>query len=242
MPPIGAEGIGAKRVGVIGAGMVGVCAASWLQRDGHSVFLIDPDEPGRRRLLRQCRMLQRLVGDAGRDARRRAERAAAGCSTRSGRWRCAGAICRRSLPWLLRFIRAGTPEKVRAAARALAPAGRADVSSAAAAGQRDAGAEDLVHRVGHLYVYRSAEAWRRTARLGSAARQRGRGRRIRRRRIAPARARSVARLCARPAGARERPYLEPARTGRASRRALRAARAARSCGRGRTAFASKAAG
>src|SRR5229473_2270111 len=33
--------IGAKRVGVIGAGMVGVCAASWLQRDGHSVFLVD---------------------------------------------------------------------------------------------------------------------------------------------------------------------------------------------------------
>ena len=39
--------IGAKRVGVIGAGMVGVCAASWLQRDGHSVFLIEPGEPGR---------------------------------------------------------------------------------------------------------------------------------------------------------------------------------------------------
>jgi D-amino-acid dehydrogenase len=34
------------RVGVIGAGMVGVCAASWLQRDGHSVFLIERDEPG----------------------------------------------------------------------------------------------------------------------------------------------------------------------------------------------------
>ena len=39
--------IGTKRVGVIGAGMVGVCAASWLQRDGHSVFLIEAAEPGR---------------------------------------------------------------------------------------------------------------------------------------------------------------------------------------------------
>src|SRR5260370_41917460 len=47
MLPIGTKGIGAKRVGVIGAGMVGVCAASWLQRDGHSVFLIEKDEPGR---------------------------------------------------------------------------------------------------------------------------------------------------------------------------------------------------
>src|SRR5690348_10087591 len=52
MPAIGAQeggakGVGAKRVGVIGAGIVGVCAASWLQRDGHSVFLLEPDEPGR---------------------------------------------------------------------------------------------------------------------------------------------------------------------------------------------------
>src|SRR5215471_13740094 len=36
----------AKRVGVIGAGMVGVCAASWLQRDGHSVFVVEAAEPG----------------------------------------------------------------------------------------------------------------------------------------------------------------------------------------------------
>src|SRR5207244_9655593 len=36
----------ARRVGVIGAGMVGVCAASWLQRDGHSVFLLEPGNPG----------------------------------------------------------------------------------------------------------------------------------------------------------------------------------------------------
>src|SRR5258708_34658261 len=35
-----------RRVGVIGAGMVGVCTAAWLQRDGHSVFLIDPGNPG----------------------------------------------------------------------------------------------------------------------------------------------------------------------------------------------------
>ncbi|HEY1431695.1 MAG TPA: FAD-dependent oxidoreductase, partial [Stellaceae bacterium] len=37
---------GSKRVGVIGAGMVGVCTASWLQRDGHSVFLVEAGEPG----------------------------------------------------------------------------------------------------------------------------------------------------------------------------------------------------
>src|SRR5579864_1739123 len=36
----------AKRVGVIGAGMVGIAAASWLQRDGHEVFVLDPGGPG----------------------------------------------------------------------------------------------------------------------------------------------------------------------------------------------------
>ena len=37
---------GVRRVGVIGAGMVGVCTASWLQRDGHSVFLVEMGQPG----------------------------------------------------------------------------------------------------------------------------------------------------------------------------------------------------
>lgn len=35
-----------KRVAVIGAGIVGVSAALWLQRDGHDVVLIDRSEPG----------------------------------------------------------------------------------------------------------------------------------------------------------------------------------------------------
>src|SRR5437764_8146455 len=37
---------GRQRIGVIGAGIVGICTASWLQRDGHQVFLIDPGVPG----------------------------------------------------------------------------------------------------------------------------------------------------------------------------------------------------
>ena len=35
-----------KSVGVVGAGMVGVTAASFLQRAGHDVFLIEPGNPG----------------------------------------------------------------------------------------------------------------------------------------------------------------------------------------------------
>ena len=64
-----------RRVGVIGAGMVGVCAARWLQRDGHSVFLIEPGNPGEGASFGNAGCVQRLVGDAGRDARRDPQRA-----------------------------------------------------------------------------------------------------------------------------------------------------------------------
>src|SRR5438067_1187752 len=156
MPPIGPKGSGATRVGVIGAGMVGLCAASWLQRDGHSVFLIEKDEPGH----------GASFGNAG-------------CFNGSSvtpvampgvvwnvsgwlfdplapltlRWSYLPALA----PWLLRFVRAGTPEKARAAARALRPL----VGPTLEALQplvSAAGAEDLIHRLGHLYVYRSAES------------------------------------------------------------------------------------
>jgi len=41
-----ADGIAAKTVAVIGAGIVGVASALWLQRDGHDVILIDKAGPG----------------------------------------------------------------------------------------------------------------------------------------------------------------------------------------------------
>jgi len=146
----------AKRVGVIGAGIVGVCAASWLQRDGHSVFLVEAAEPGR----------GASFGNAG-------------CFNGSSitpvampgviwsvprwlfeplgplalRWTYLPAIA----PWLVQLVRASAPDKVRAAARALRPLvgptleALTPLVSAAAA-------EDLVHRLGHLYVYRSTES------------------------------------------------------------------------------------
>jgi D-amino-acid dehydrogenase len=59
-------------------------------------------------------------------------------------------------PWLVRFLRAGTPEKVRAQARALRPLVGPTLEALKPL-VSDAGAEDLVHRLGHLYVYRSAD-------------------------------------------------------------------------------------
>src|SRR6202790_2248325 len=110
----------ARRVGVIGRGMVGVCAASWLQRDGHSVFLVETAEPGRGASFGNAgcfngssvtpmsmpgvvRNVPRWLFDP--------------LGPLSLRWRYLPVIA----PWLVRFIRAGTPEKVRAQARAVRP-------------------------------------------------------------------------------------------------------------------------
>src|SRR5437868_10419551 len=148
--------IGAKRVCVIGAGMVGVCTASWLQRDGHSVFLVEAGEPGR----------GASFGNAGcLNGSSVTPMSMPGVIRNVPRWLFdpLGPLALRwgylpaLAPWLLRFIRAGTPEKVRAAARALRPL-VAPTLEAIQPLISAAGAEDLVHRLGHLYVYRSAES------------------------------------------------------------------------------------
>ena len=151
----GMPGNGRKRVGVIGAGMVGVCTASWLQRDGHDVFIVEAGEPGH----------GASFGNAGAlNASSVTPVSMPGVMWKvpqwlfdplgplSLRWRYLPVIA----PWLVRFIRAGSPEKVHAQARALRPLVGATLEALMPL-VRDAGAEDLVHRFGHLYVYRSPQ-------------------------------------------------------------------------------------
>ena len=144
-----------KRVGVIGAGMVGICAASWLQRDGHSVFLVEPGNPGE----------GASFGNAGCfNASSVTPMAMPGVLKNVPRWLMdpLGPLSLRwtylptVLPYLVRFVRAGTLDKVRAQARALRPLVGPTLKALHPL-LRDAGAEDLVHQRGHLYVYRSAE-------------------------------------------------------------------------------------
>src|ERR1700747_2460898 len=147
--------IGAKRVGVIGAGMVGVCTASWLQRDGHIVFLIEAGEPGRGASFGNAGCLNgssvtpmSMPGGIRNVPRWLFDP----LGPVSLRWSYLPAIA----PWLIRFIRAGTPEKVRAQARALRPLVGPTLEALKPL-VTAAGAEDFVRRLGHLYVYRSAE-------------------------------------------------------------------------------------
>jgi len=147
---------GTKRVGVIGAGMVGVCAASWLQRDGHSVFLVEAGEPGHGASFGNAGCLNgssvtpvSMPGVIRNVPRWLLDP----LGPLSLRWTYLPAIA----PWLVRFVRSGTPDKVRAQARALRPlvGPTLEALKPLVAAAR---VEDLVHRLGHLYVYRSAES------------------------------------------------------------------------------------
>lgn len=142
-----------KKVAVIGAGIVGACTALMLQRRGHSVTLIDPKPPGE----------GASFGNAG-------------CFNGSSivpmsmpgvlknvpgwlfdpmgplsvRWSYLPKIA----PWLVRFMRAGTPSKVAAQAQALRALLGPTVASMTELA-REAGVSHLVRHEGHIYVYRS---------------------------------------------------------------------------------------
>jgi D-amino-acid dehydrogenase len=147
-----------KVVGVIGAGMVGVTTASFLQRAGHEVFLVEPGNPGEGTSFGNAGCLNKssvvpmsMPGTIWNVPR--------WLSDPMGplviRWSYLPALA----PWLIRFVRAGTPEKVKAQARALRGLLELSVPTLMPL-VTAAGADDLVQVVGHLFVYRSEEQWR----------------------------------------------------------------------------------
>src|SRR5580692_9440367 len=135
-----------RRVGVIGAGMVGVCAASYLQRAGHSVFLIEPGNPGE----------GASFGNAGAfNASSVTPMAMPGVIRKVPHWLMdpLGPLSLRwsylpqIMPYLIRFVRSSTPEKVRAQAKALRPLVGPTLPLVRDLA-KEAGADDLVHQRG----------------------------------------------------------------------------------------------
>ena len=144
-------------VAVIGAGIVGVCAASYLQRDGHSVLLIDPGEPGQGAsfgngacLFPSSILPMSMPGTAKAVPRYLLDP--------DGPLSIHLRYLPRLAPWLLQFAHAGTPERAEAAASALRALLR-DVQEGYEPLVNKAGATDLVRRRGYLIVYETDAAF-----------------------------------------------------------------------------------
>jgi D-amino-acid dehydrogenase len=139
-----------RRITVIGAGIVGLCCASFLQRDGHEVTVVDRDEPGN-----GC-----SFGNAG-----LVSPGAVATAAQPGAWRNVpkwlldplGPLAIRwrhlpgMLPWLAAWGRSCREENVRAASTAL-HALHAPVFENYAPLLAAAGAQELIRRTGQLYV------------------------------------------------------------------------------------------
>jgi len=147
----------ARDIVVIGAGIVGMASASYIQRAGHRVTILDPGGPGEGASFGNAGCLNgsSVVPVSMPGALAQVPR---WLLDPQGplvlRWRYLPAIA----PWLWRFVRAGTPEKVAAQARALRALLGPTLESYAPL-VKAAGAEDLIHRVGHLTVYKSEESF-----------------------------------------------------------------------------------
>lgn len=137
-------------VTVIGAGIIGIACASWLQRDGHAVTVLSSRGPGEdcsygnSGLLSPASVVPPALPGAWRDIPRWLLDPLGPLAIR---WRYAP----RLLPWLLGWLRACREDRARAVSRALA-ALHAPVFENYAPLLADAGATSLIQRTGQLYV------------------------------------------------------------------------------------------
>lgn len=144
---------GRKSIGVVGAGIVGVCTALMLQRRGFKVTMIDPNPPGE----------GASFGNAGCfNASSIVPMSMPGMMTSVPKWLLdpMGPLSIRFsylpkiAPWLIRFLIAGRPDKVKEQAKALRSLLKTTVPMITSLAE-EAGAGHLIRHQGHLTVYRS---------------------------------------------------------------------------------------
>ncbi len=144
------------RIVVIGTGIIGVCTAAWLQRDGHDVVFVDPLEPGEACSFGNAGSMSPSaclpVGMPG--MWRRVPRWLLDpLGPLTVRWRYAPLV----LPWLVRMLHHSSPGEVTRIATALRTL-LAPIFDCYDPLVERAGAGALVQRGGCLYVYSSKEA------------------------------------------------------------------------------------
>jgi D-amino-acid dehydrogenase len=160
-----------KKVAVIGAGVIGVATASFLQRAGHDVVILDPGNPGEGASFGNagCLNASSVVPMSMPGIIRNVPRWLADpMGPLVIRWSYLPALA----PWLIRFVRAGTPGKIRHQARALRSLLEPSIATLTPL-LREAGAEDLVRRIGHLFVYRTEQSFRKESLAWTLRRENG---------------------------------------------------------------------
>jgi len=146
----------AQKITVIGAGIIGIACASWLQRDGHAVTVVTAHPPGEdcsfgnSGLLSPGAVVPPSLPGAWRNIPRWLIDPLGPLAIR---WRYAP----RLLPWLAGWLGASREGRAREVSRALA-ALHAPVFENYRPLLADAGATDLVVRTGQLYVSAQAGA------------------------------------------------------------------------------------
>ncbi len=157
------------RVAVIGAGIVGLCTAAFLQRLGCRVTLVDPEEPG----------TMTSFGNAGAIAAHAVvpmsmpgiwKKIPGWLLAPSGPLAVRPGYAARALPWLIRFMRAAAHHE--AQARALAELYR-PARDAYLELTDNAGAAHLLKQAGALTVYETAGAFEGDSRARSLIRGHG---------------------------------------------------------------------
>jgi D-amino-acid dehydrogenase len=160
-----------RDIAIIGAGIVGISCALYIQRAGHRVTVIDRLAPGE----------GTSFGNAGcLNSSSVVPISMPGVLSQVPRWLLdpEGPLVLRwrylpvLAPWLWRFVRAGTPERVAAQARSLRDLLGSTLESYAPL-VKAAGAEDLVHRQGHLTVYKSEASFAKDGRAMGLRRDNG---------------------------------------------------------------------
>ncbi len=150
---------GAKRGGVtvIGGGIIGTVCANYLQREGHTVTLIDrnggdPDEMcsfGNTGGVSPASVVPIATPGMIKDV---VKWLMDPLGPLHIRWSYLPAC----LPWLIRFLRQSSPERVRAISKALASLNR-ETFEAYDPLLKEAGLQHLFKRTGQLFVYRSED-------------------------------------------------------------------------------------
>ena len=140
----------AQHVTIIGAGIVGIACASYLQRAGCRVTIVDSRPPGEGCSFGNAGLISpgACVPFSMPDLVRQVPGMLADpLGPLAVRW----TYLSQALPWLIRFLAAGRPRRVREVSRAMA-ALHGNCFDAYLPLLKAAGAEDLVSRSGTLYV------------------------------------------------------------------------------------------